>query len=96
MYYIISLPLPSIGTGGGEKVAGIPTGKPIPGARPDIKSVRRRDKNRVPPDLKENEYAISYCKYAPRCPYATDRCKKKDARNYREFRANGRSLVMIR
>ena len=34
------------------------------------------DKNMALPEREENEYAISYCKYAPRCPYATDRCRQ--------------------
>jgi len=25
-------------------------------------------------DIEEKEYAITYCKFAPRCPYATDEC----------------------
>jgi len=28
------------------------------------------------PDLEENEYSITYCKFAPRCPYATDECRQ--------------------
>ena len=28
------------------------------------------------PDMEEKEYAITYCKFAPRCPYATDECRK--------------------
>ena len=28
------------------------------------------------PDIETKEFAINYCKYAPRCPYATDECKK--------------------
>jgi len=34
------------------------------------------DNSVVLPDMEENEYAISYCKYAPRCPYAKDKCRK--------------------
>ena len=30
----------------------------------------------VLPDLEENEYSITYCKFAPRCPYATDECRQ--------------------
>lgn len=30
----------------------------------------------VMPDTEDKEYAISYCKFAPRCPYATDECRK--------------------
>ncbi|WP_099204158.1 ABC transporter ATP-binding protein [Scatolibacter rhodanostii] len=29
------------------------------------------------PDTEEKEYSISYCKFAPRCPYATDECRNK-------------------
>jgi peptide/nickel transport system ATP-binding protein len=28
------------------------------------------------PDMEEKEYAITYCKFAPRCPYATEECRK--------------------
>lgn len=35
------------------------------------------DKEMVMPDMEEKEYAISYCKFAPRCPYATEECRKK-------------------
>jgi peptide/nickel transport system ATP-binding protein len=28
------------------------------------------------PDMEEKEYAITYCKFAPRCRYATDECKQ--------------------
>ena len=28
------------------------------------------------PDIEEKEYAITYCKFAPRCPYATEECRK--------------------
>ncbi len=27
------------------------------------------------PDMEDKEYSISYCKFAPRCPYATDECR---------------------
>lgn len=30
----------------------------------------------VMPDTEDKEYAITYCKFAPRCPYATDECRK--------------------
>ena len=30
----------------------------------------------VLPDMEDKEYSISYCKFAPRCPYATDECRK--------------------
>ncbi len=30
----------------------------------------------VMPDLETKEYALTCCKFAPRCPYATDECKK--------------------
>ncbi len=29
------------------------------------------------PDAEDKEYAIAYCKFAPRCPYATDECRKQ-------------------
>jgi len=35
------------------------------------------NKELVMPDTEEKEYAISHCKFAPRCPYATDECRKK-------------------
>jgi len=35
------------------------------------------DKELVMPDTEDKEYAISYCKFAPRCPYATEECRKK-------------------
>lgn len=35
------------------------------------------DKEMVMPDMEEREYAITYCKFAPRCPYATEECRKK-------------------
>jgi peptide/nickel transport system ATP-binding protein len=28
-------------------------------------------------DIEEKEYAISYCKFAHRCPYATEECRKE-------------------
>jgi peptide/nickel transport system ATP-binding protein len=28
-------------------------------------------------DIEEKEYAITYCKFAPRCAYATDECMKE-------------------
>ena len=31
----------------------------------------------VMPDMEDKEYSISYCKFAPRCPYATDICRKQ-------------------
>jgi peptide/nickel transport system ATP-binding protein len=30
----------------------------------------------VMPDTEDKEYAITYCKFAPRCAYATDECRK--------------------
>ena len=30
----------------------------------------------VLPDMEDKEYSITYCKFAPRCPYATDECRK--------------------
>ncbi len=29
------------------------------------------------PDMEDKEYSISYCKFAPRCPYATEECRKE-------------------
>ena len=29
------------------------------------------------PDMEGKEYAVEYCKFAPRCPYATDECRQK-------------------
>ncbi len=29
------------------------------------------------PDMEDKEYAISYCKFAPRCQYATEECRQK-------------------
>lgn len=29
------------------------------------------------PDLEDREYAITYCKFAPRCKYATDECRQR-------------------
>ncbi len=28
------------------------------------------------PDMEDKEYSITYCKFAPRCAYATDQCRK--------------------
>ncbi|MEG0741669.1 MAG: ABC transporter ATP-binding protein [Clostridia bacterium] len=30
----------------------------------------------VMPDMEDKEYAITYCKFAPRCAYATEECRK--------------------
>lgn len=35
------------------------------------------DESMVMPDMEDKEYAITYCKFAPRCPYATDECRRK-------------------
>lgn len=35
------------------------------------------DKEMVMPDMEDKEYSISYCKFAPRCAYATEECRKK-------------------
>jgi len=35
------------------------------------------DEELVLPDTEEKEYSISYCKFAPRCPYATEECRNK-------------------
>lgn len=34
------------------------------------------DQSMVMPDVEDKEYAITYCKFAPRCPYATDQCRQ--------------------
>lgn len=34
------------------------------------------DQDLVLPDMEDKEFALTCCKYAPRCPYATDECKK--------------------
>ncbi len=31
----------------------------------------------VMPDMEDKEYAITYCKFAPRCQYATDECRQR-------------------
>ncbi len=33
------------------------------------------DQELVMPDTEDKEYAITYCKFAPRCPYATKECR---------------------
>lgn len=35
------------------------------------------DKEIALPNIEEKEYAVQYCKFAPRCPYATDECHQK-------------------
>lgn len=35
------------------------------------------DQELVLPDTEEKEYAISCCKFSPRCPYATEECRAK-------------------
>ena len=35
------------------------------------------DDSMVMPDMEDKEFAITHCKFAPRCPYATDECRKK-------------------
>lgn len=34
------------------------------------------DTELVMPDTEDKEYAITYCKFEPRCPYATEECRK--------------------
>ena len=34
------------------------------------------NKELMMPDTEDKEYSISYCKFAPRCPYATEECRK--------------------
>jgi peptide/nickel transport system ATP-binding protein len=29
------------------------------------------------PDMEDKEYAITYCKFAPRCQYATEECRQR-------------------
>lgn len=36
----------------------------------------RWNKELVMPDTEDKEYSISYCKFAHRCPYATEECRK--------------------
>lgn len=35
------------------------------------------DDSMVMPDMEDKEFAITHCKFAARCPYATDECRKK-------------------
>ncbi len=35
------------------------------------------DEEMAMPDMEDKEYAITYCKFAPRCPYAKDECRQK-------------------
>jgi peptide/nickel transport system ATP-binding protein len=35
------------------------------------------DKEMAMPDMEDKEYSLSYCKFAPRCSYATEECRKK-------------------
>lgn len=34
------------------------------------------DESMVMPDMEDKEYALTCCKFAPRCPYATEQCRK--------------------
>ena len=34
------------------------------------------DESMVMPDMEDKEYSITYCKFAPRCQYATDQCRQ--------------------
>ena len=45
----------------------------------------------VMPDTEEKEYDITYCKFAPRCPYATDQCRK--SRPEMKILAGGRKVL---
>ncbi len=45
----------------------------------------------VLPDMEDKEYSISYCKFAPRCPYATDECRK-DRPELKDL-GNGRTVL---
>ena len=35
------------------------------------------DDSMVMPDMEDKEFAITHCKFAPRCPYATEECRQK-------------------
>ena len=45
----------------------------------------------VMPDTEDKEYAITYCKFAPRCAYATDECRK--SRPEMKVSADGRKVL---
>lgn len=45
------------------------------------------------PDMEDKEYAITYCKFAPRCPRATDECRKKRP-NITQINANRKVLCI--
>ena len=32
--------------------------------------------NMVMPDMEDKEFSLTCCKFAPRCPYATDKCRQ--------------------
>ena len=34
------------------------------------------DESVIMPDMEDKEYSITYCKFAPRCAYATDKCRQ--------------------
>ena len=34
------------------------------------------DESMKMPDMEDKEYSITYCKFAPRCPYATEECRQ--------------------
>ena len=48
------------------------------------------DESMVMPDLEEKEYSLTCCKFAARCPYATDRCRQcPSVRTFRRYAAEG-------
>lgn len=49
------------------------------------------DEEMVMPEAEDKEYAITYCKFAPRCPYATEECRQKRP-EMKEF-GNGRKVL---
>jgi peptide/nickel transport system ATP-binding protein len=41
--------------------------------------------------MEENEYALTSCKFAPRCPYASEACRR--TRPYMVVSAEGRKVL---
>ena len=52
------------------------------------------DESMVMPDLEEKEYSMTCCKFAARCPYATDRCRQ--SRPPETTLPNGRKVLCFR
>ena len=52
------------------------------------------DESMVMPDLEEKEYSLTCCKFAARCPYATDRCRQ--SRPPETALPNGRKVLCFR